>query len=239
MEPNLISSINKFRELFLIRPEIVYLNHGSFGATPIPVFNAYQDWQIQLEKQPVEFLEYRHGNLMGISRSKLSDFLGTSPNNIVYTQNATMAINIVAKSLRLGPGDEVLSTQHEYGAVDRMWRILSKEYGYSYIKQEIKLPIKTKSTLIDNFWSGVTNRTRIVFISHISSPTAIIFPIREIIERSREKGIITIIDGAHAPGQIPLNLNELDPDFYCGSLHKWLFAPKGSGFLYARPSVQE
>lgn len=233
-----MSNAKNLKTLFLLKPGLTYLNHGAFGATPIPVFKAYQDWQIELERQPVEFLERRHSHLMRASRGVLAGYLGTSAENIVYTQNATIALNIVARSLQLGPGDEVLSTHHEYGAIDRMWRFLSSKYGYSYINREIHMPFETKSLTVDDFWRGVTDRTRVICISHITSPTAIVLPVDEIIERARKEGILAVIDGAHAPGQIPLNLDCLDPDFYCGSLHKWLFAPKGSGFLYARPTAQ-
>jgi isopenicillin-N epimerase len=138
----------------------------------------------------------------------------------------------------LGTGDEVLTTNHEYGAIDRTWRFLSKERGFTYINQPIMTPLTTAEKFIEDVWSGVTPHTRVICLSHITSPTAIIFPIKEIVRRAREKGIITVIDGAHVPGQIPLHLDSLGADFYGGNLHKWLCAPKGAGFLYARPEMQ-
>lgn len=233
-----MSNAENLKSLFLLKPGITYLNHGSFGATPLPVFKAYQDWQLELERQPVEFLGRRHNQLMRQSRSVLAKHLGTSAENIVYVQNATIALNMAARSLHLGPGDEVLSTQHEYGAIDRMWNYLAGERGFAYIRQDIPVPWETKMSVADEFWKGVTDRTRVISISHITSPTAQVFPAEEIIARARQKGILTIIDGAHTIGQIPLSLDGLDADFYCGNLHKWLMAPKGSGFLYARPAAQ-
>jgi len=226
----------KLRDYFLLDPNIIYLNHGSFGATPGPVFEEYQRWQLELERGPVEFLSRRHDKLMSNSRAVLGEYLGTDARNLVYVQNVTIALNIVAHSLDLGAGDEVLTTNHEYGAMDRTWRFLSKERGFNYKAQQVDLT--SHGNFVDSFWQGVGENTRVIFMSHITSPTATIFPIEEIIIRAREKGIITVIDGAHVAGQLPLNLDSLGADFYGGNLHKWLCAPKGSGFLYARPKMQ-
>ena len=223
---------------FLLDPKVIFLNHGSFGATPKSVFKEYQRWQRELEKQPVEFLGRRITGLLADARAVLGDYLGTHADNLVYTQNVTISLNIVARSLELGSGDEVLATDHEYGAMDRTWRFLSRERGFRYINQHIEVPITTKEKFVEDFWRGVTANTRVIFMSHITSPTAIIFPVKEIVQRAWEAGIITVIDGAHVAGQIPLHLDSLGADFYGGNLHKWLCAPKGAGFLYARPEVQ-
>ncbi|HJR78797.1 MAG TPA: aminotransferase class V-fold PLP-dependent enzyme [Anaerolineales bacterium] len=230
--------MKSLKKHFLLDPNIVFLNHGSFGATPKPVFREYQRWQLELESQPVEFLGRRIAALMAASRALLGNYLGTHADNLVYTQNVTIALNMIAHSLELGPNDEVLATDHEYGAMDKMWRFLSKERSFRYINYPVKIPLTTEEDFIDCFWQGVTPRTRVIFISHITSSTALILPIQGIVRRAREAGITTVIDGAHAPGQIPLHLDSLDADFYCGNLHKWLCAPKGAGFLYAKPERQ-
>lgn len=232
--------MNSLKKQFLLDPKVIFLNHGSFGATPKPVFREYQRWQREMEKQPVEFLSStrRFARLMADSRAELGNYLGTHQDNLVYTQNVTISLNIVARSLELGTGDEVLSTDHEYGAIDRVWRFLSNERGFRYINQRLSTPIQSEQSFLDEFWKGVTSRTRVIGISHITSSTAIIFPIKEIIRRAREANILTIVDGAHIPGQLPLHLDSLGADFYGGNLHKWLCAPKGAGFLYARPGVQ-
>jgi len=206
---------------FLLNPEIHFLNHGSFGATPKPVFRDYQRWQRELERQPVEFLGRRTTNLMADSRVALGKYLCTHADNLVYTQNVTIALNIVARSLELGPDDEVLTSDHEYGAIDRMWRFLSREHRFKYIHQKISLPLSTTQQFADDLWQGVTPRTRVIFLSHITSPTAILFPVAGVICRAREQNILTVIDGAHAPGQIHLDLDSLGADFYGGNLHKW------------------
>lgn len=220
---------------FLLDPNVIYLNHGSFGATPRPVFDCYQHWQRVLEYQPTEFLGRRAPTLLKESRTALAAYLGTAPENLAYVTNATAGLNIVARGLALGPGDEVLTTDHEYGALDRTWRFLAGKHGFTYRCQPIRVPLTTPETFIDDLWQGVTPNTRVIFLSHITSPTALIFPIEAVCRRAAAQGILTIIDGAHAPGQIPLNLDALGADFYVGNLHKWLCAPKGAAFLYARP----
>lgn len=227
------------RNHFLIDPSIVFLNHGSFGATPKPVFREYQRWQAELEKQPVEFLGRRITALMADSRAILGNYAGTHADNLVYTQNATIALNIIARSLDLKAGDEVLATAHEYGAIDRMWRFLAKVIGFKYINQTTSIPIPSKEKFLEEFWAGVTPHTRVICVSQITSSTAMILPVEGIVTRARDAGILTIVDGAHVPGQIPLHLDSLGADFYAGNLHKWLCAPKGAGFLYARPEAQK
>jgi Selenocysteine lyase len=223
---------------FLLNPEIIFLNHGSFGATPRPVFEAYQSWQRELETQPVEFLGRRAPDLLLNSRTILAKYLQTESNNLAYIPNATTGINIIARSLHLHEGDEVLATNHEYGAIDRIWTFLSEKNGFKYINQPVYTPVSSTGTVIGDLWKGVTQNTRVICISHITSPTALIFPVSEICRKARKAGILTVIDGAHAPGQINLSLVDTEADFYTGNLHKWLCAPKGSAFLYARHEVQ-
>ena len=213
-----------FKELFLLDPEIVFLNHGSFGATPRPVFDAYQNWQRELERQPVEFLGRRFNNLMRDARAALAAYVHADAADLIYAPNATTALNIVARSLRLNPGDEILTTDHEYGALDRTWRFIARKTGAVYRAQPIPVPITTPEDFVARLWAGVTPRTRVVFLSHITSPTALIFPVAEICRRARAAGIISIVDGAHTIGQIPLNLEEIGADFYASNLHKWLFS---------------
>lgn len=224
---------------FLLDPHIRFMNHGSFGACPRPVFAAYQNWQRELERQPVEFLGRRALALLAEARSKLGRYLGCQPENLVYFPNPTTAINMVARSLELSPGDEILTSDHEYGAMDRTWRFICKKTGASYIQQPVPLPLGGQSDFVEAFWQGVTPRTRVIFISHITSPTALIFPVEAICRRAREAGIISIVDGAHAPGQMAVNLEEIGADIYTGACHKWMLSPKGASFLYARPEVQE
>jgi isopenicillin-N epimerase len=227
------------KDLFLLDHNVIFLNHGSFGATPKPVFDVFQAWQRELERQPVEFLGRRATDLMAGSRAALAEYLGTQRDHLVYVTNATVGVNLVARSLHLGPGDEVLSTDHEYGACDRTWRFLAQKCGFTYINQPVPAPVAGRQEFVDQLWQGVTARTKVIFLSHITSPTAMIFPVAEVCRRARAQGILTLVDGAHTPGHISLNLEEIGADFYTGNLHKWLCAPKGTGFLYARPEVKD
>lgn len=226
------------KDLFLLNPHITFLNHGSFGACPRPVFEDYQEWQRRLEAEPVQFMGgavYEH---LQRAREALGAFVGCSGDDLVFVPNPTTAVNTVMRSLKLKPGDEILSTNHEYGALIRAWTHYAEETGARFIQREIPLPITTTEEFIDHFWAGVTERTRVIFISQITSPTALIFPVEELCRRARAEKILSIVDGAHVPGHIPLNISHLDPDVYTGAIHKWLCAPKGCSFLYVRRDLQ-
>lgn len=225
------------REQFLLRPDVVFLNHGSFGACPKPVFEAYQYWLREMEAQPVEFFR-RSTEHLAEARRVLGASVGAHADDLVFVPNATTGLNIVAKSLRLDPGDEILTTDHEYGALDRTWRFYCERWGARYLRARIPVPVESQQQIVDVVWSQVTPRTRVLFLSHITAPTALIMPVEELVRRARAADILTVIDGAHAPGQIPLNMAAIGADFYSGNCHKWMCAPKGSAFLYARREVQ-
>ncbi len=223
---------------FLIDPTIHFLNHGSFGACPKPVFEVYQAWQRRLENQPVLFLGREYNELDRIARQALADYLHTAADNLAFITNATQGVNVIARSLDLQPGDQVLATSHEYGACDYTWEFICKKSGATYLRQPVELPVRSPEAIEEAIWRGVTPATRVIFLSHIASPTALIFPVEAICRRAREAGILTVIDGAHAPGQIELDLESVGADWYLGNCHKWMLCPKGAGFLYARPEVQ-
>jgi len=227
------------KDLFLLDPQVIFLNHGSFGACPRPVFDTYQGWQRKLELQPVQFLGVELDNLLYQSRQELGKYIHANADDIVYIPNATHGVNIIGRSLRLEPGDEVLTTDHEYGACNFAWDYICRKTGAIYRQQPICLPITSPDEIFEQFWQGVTPKTRLIFISHITSPTALTLPVEQICRRAHDAGIITLVDGAHAPGQIPLDLSILQADFYTGNCHKWMLSPKGAGFLYARPDVQD
>lgn len=224
---------------FLLNPEITFLNHGSFGACPKPIFEEYQRFQLELETEPVEFIQKKVVGYLKIAKESLAKFVGCETQDFFFTPNPTVAVNTVMRSLNLQEGDEILTTNHEYGAMDRTFHFFCKKWGAKYIRQEISLPVISKEQILEEFWKGYTSKTKIIFLNQISSCTALIFPVKEICDKARELGLITIIDGAHVPGQIDLNITELNPDFYTGTLHKWMLAPKGSSFLYVKKSFQE
>lgn len=226
------------RELFLLDPEVVFLNHGSFGATPRPVFHVYQQWQRELERQPVKFLNREVRDLLAEARGELADFVGAEPADLLFVPNATFAVNLVARSLALDEGDEVLTTDHEYGACCNVWRYVCGKKGAAYVRQSIPLPVTSADEVVERFWGAVTPRTRVVFLSHITSPTALRLPVEDICARARQAGILTVVDGAHAPGQVALDVAAVGADFYVGNLHKWMMCPKGVGFLHVCPERQ-
>ncbi len=202
------------------------------------MFEAYQAWQRRIEGQPEEYLWRNRDKYLTPVRQALADYLGCEPANLAFVPNATTGINIVARSLKLHPGDEVLASNHEYGAIDRTWRFIAAKTGARYINRDLPPPLNTIEDFVETFWGGVTERTRVICLSHITSPTALIFPVAAICTRARAAGIVTVIDGAHGPGQLDLDLEAIGADFYTGNGHKWLGAPRGTAFLYARPEVQ-
>jgi len=226
---------------FLLRPEVVFLNHGSFGACPRPVFERYQAWQLELERQPVEFMGRRSRELMAEARAALAGYLGADADEVVYFPNVTVALNVVARSLRLEPGDEVLMTDHEYGALERTWQFVCEKVGARTVVAPLPAPLDDPGAVVEALLAGLTERTRVVFLSHITSPTALVLPVGEVAAavRARRPEVLVVVDGAHAPGQVDLDLHGLGVDFYGGNCHKWLSSPKGAGFLYARRDRQE
>jgi isopenicillin-N epimerase len=221
------------RSGFLLDPDVVHLNHGSYGACPEPVLREYQRLQVELERGPTEFFTRRvfrgfwgdddgTGELTA-ARAALASFLGARGDDLVFVPNATSGLNPVIRSLELRPGDEVLTTAHEYGAITRTWDFAG-------------------ATLVvcapEELASRIGPHTRAVSVSHVTSPTAIVLPVVEICAAARARGALAIVDGAHAPGQLPLDLEALGADVYAGNCHKWLCAPKGAGFLWARPEHQ-
>jgi isopenicillin-N epimerase len=223
---------------FLLDKSITFLNHGSFGACPKPVFEEYQRFQLELETEPVDFIQKKLPVYLKEAKKPLAIFIGCNAEDFFFTPNPTFAINTVMRSLKLQPGDEILTTNHEYGAMDRTWNFYCKRSGAKYIRQEISLPVVSKVQMIEEFWKGYTKNTKVIFLNQMSSSTALIFPVKEICDKAQELGLITIIDGAHVPGHIDLNIQELNPNFYTGTLHKWMLAPKGSSFLYVKKEFQ-
>jgi isopenicillin-N epimerase len=216
------------RDLFLLDPDVVYLNHGSFGACPRPVFERYQAWQRELEREPVRFIKHRLPELLAAARAELGAFVGAAADDLTFVPNATAGVNVAARALGLRPGDEVLATTLEYGACDLTWQHVCERAGARYVRAEV-----------ERLFDHVNEHTRAVFVSHVTSGTAQLLPVEEIVARARAGGLTTIVDGAHSVAQLDLDLTTLGADFFAGTCHKWLCAPKGAGFLHVRPEWQE
>jgi isopenicillin-N epimerase len=226
------------KDQFLLEPDVIFLNHGSFGATPKPVMETYQNWQVRLEDQPVRFLGREINELLLDARKILGSYLNGAADDLVFIPNVTHGANIIARSLHLAPGDEVLSTNHEYGACDFAWEFACQKTGSCYIHQPIPLPIHGEEETCEQFLQGVTPRTKVIYLSHITSPTALRLPVKQICQHAKKMNVITVVDAAHSPGQIPVDLLDLGADVVFGNCHKWMLSPKGAGFLYVRREIQ-
>jgi isopenicillin-N epimerase len=212
------------REGFLLDPEVAYFNHGGYGACPVEVFEEYQRRQLELERDPTAFFTRVFEEATYEARAALAAFVGARTEDLVFAANATSALNAVIRSLRIRPNEEILTTKHEYGAILRT---------LGFIRANVVLVEP------DELIANIGIRTRAVVVSHITSPSALVLPIEEICAAARQAGVFTIVDGAHAPGHVPLDIEAMWPDVYAGNCHKWLCAPKGSGFLWVRPEHQD
>jgi isopenicillin-N epimerase len=232
-------SPEELRREFLLDPEIAFLNHGSFGACPRPVFERYQAWQRELEREPVDFLDRRLPDLLDDARATLAGYVGCRPEDLAFVPNATTGVNLAARSLDLRPGDEVLATDLEYGACDLAWEWACRRAGARYVRAAVPLPVRDPREVVDALFAPAGERTRAVFVSHVTSTTGLVLPAAEIVARAHELGLVTVVDGAHAPAQVPVDRTMLGADFYAGNCHKWMCAPKGAGFLHVQPPQQD
>ncbi len=230
--------MKNFKKDFLLRDDITYLNFGSFGACPKPIFENYIYWQYELEKEPVQFLAINAANNLKNSIKALATYINCDEKELVLVTNPSYAVNIIAKSFPLKKGDEILTSQLEYGACEKTWKYYCNKSGAVWKTHTTKLPLTTKEELIEDFFKKVNKKTKLIFLSHITSSTAIELPVNEICKRAKELGIPTFIDGAHAPGQTQLDFTQLQADIYTGACHKWMMTPKGCSFLYVKKEWQ-
>ncbi|MEJ0104134.1 MAG: aminotransferase class V-fold PLP-dependent enzyme [Bacteroidota bacterium] len=230
--------MQNLKQYFLLRDDITFLNFGSYGACVKPVFERYQQYQLELEQEPVQFIAVNGLKYLEASRETLGNYIHCHKDDVVYVTNPSYAVNAVAKSFDLKQGDEILSTDLEYGACDKTWEYYCKKAGARFVRQHIPLPVQSKEEFVKEFFKGLSSKTKLVFLSHITSSTGLRLPAEEICAIAKEKGILTFVDGAHAPGQISLDLQNSPFDFYTGACHKWMMTPKGSSFLYVKKEYQ-
>jgi isopenicillin-N epimerase len=233
------STGRRWKDEWLLPGEVTYLNHGSFGPAPKVVQEARQAWTDRLQRQPMDFFLRQMEPALDAATERLAQFVGADAGDLVFVDNATAGMNIVAASVPLSPGDEVLLTDHEYGAVVRLWRKVCQRSGANLVVQKLPQPLTDSEEVAAEFLKGVTDRTRLIVVSHVTSPTAVILPVADICRAARERRIPICIDGPHALAMLPVNLNGLDCDFYTASCHKWLCAPFGTGFLYVAKRRQQ
>jgi len=227
------------RAFWRLRADTIYLNHGSFGPAPEPVHLNQARWKHELDAQPMDFFVRAYEPSWLTARGALANWIGAQPDELAFVENATAAMNVVADSFPLDADDEVLLTDHEYGAVVRIWERACRRAGAKAPRiVPLPRPFRTTDEVVEAIASQLTPSTKLVVVSHITSPTAVILPVEQIVARLRAAGVAVAIDGPHAPAQVDLDLDTLDCDFYCASCHKWLSAPFGSGFLFVAPRWQ-
>ncbi len=218
---------------------VTFLNHGSFGPSPRVVCEAQNEWRARINRQPMQFFVRDLQDAIEKSAAALADFVGADASDIAFVDNATFGMNAVALTVPLSPGDQILFSDHEYGAVHRIWQHAARKAGAEIVVQKLPCPLTTAEDVTETLLSAVTDKTRLIVVSHVTSPTAVILPVQQICDRAREKGIPVCIDGPHATGMEHINLKRLGCDFYVSSCHKWLSAPFGTGFLYVAKRWQQ
>jgi len=220
-------------------PKVTFLNHGSFGSCPTPVLDAQAAWRDRLESDPVRFLDRELPGLLDTTRTEVGSFIGADPDGIAFVPNATTGVNTVLRSLRFELGDELLTTDHEYNATLNTVREIGRRDGATVVIAAIPFPLRDPAEALAAIDAAITPRTRIALVSHITSPTGIVLPIADIVRELESRGIPTIVDAAHAPGMVPLDVDGLGASYWTGNGHKWLCAPKGASILWVRRDHRE
>jgi isopenicillin-N epimerase len=220
-------------------PAVTFLNHGSFGATPRAVLAAQDAWRAWMEREPVAFFARDLEPALDDARTALGGFLGADPDDLAFVTNATTGINIVARSLRLDPGDEVVLLDHAYPAARNTLQAVADAAGARLVTAPVAVPGATPDAALGAVLAAVGPRTRLVMVDHVTSPTALVLPVAEIVAVLHDRGIETLVDGAHAPGMVEVDLGVIGATYTVGNCHKWMCAPKGSAFLHVRRDRQE
>ncbi len=233
-----IPTPSKFRKHWLLKPGTVFLNHGSFGACPHPILELQTELRRQMEAEPVQFLWRRYEERLEPARRELARFVGARSRDLVFVTNATTGVNAVVRSLKLKRGDELLTTNHDYNACRNVLAQAACQAGARLVVVSVPFPLRSGEEIIEAVLRAVTPRTRLLMLDHVTSATALVLPARQIIRELETRGVDTLVDGAHAPGMLPLNLRDLRPAYYTANLHKWVCAPKGAAFLWAREDKQ-
>lgn len=230
--------MNSFAALWSLDPSVTYLNHGSFGACPTAVLTMQSALRSEMEREPVDFLVAALPARLDAARAHLAEFLGADPADLVFVTNATAGVNAVLRSLDFGPEDELLLTNHTYAACRKTVDFIVRRTGLRIVVAQLPFPCRDEEEIIAAVLQGVSPRTRLALLDHVTSPTALVLPIERLVGELRARGVDTLVDGAHAPGMVPLRLSDLGAAYYTGNAHKWLCAPKGAAFLHVRRDRQ-
>ena len=223
------TSSDRLVSLWRLDPEVLYLNHGSFGACPAAVLRAQSRLRAQMEREPVDFLDGVLAGKLDAARATLARFLGADPADLVLVPNATTAVNAVLRSFALEPGDELLLTTQTYGACRKAADFVAQRAGARLITARVPFPLMSEEEVVAAVLAAVSPRTRLALLDHVTSPTALVLPIERLVGELAARGIDTLVDGAHAPGMVPLDLRRIGAAYYTGNAHKWLCAPTVTG----------
>jgi isopenicillin-N epimerase len=224
---------------WLLDPKIIFLNHGSFGACPRQVLECQGEWRSQIERHPVHFLVRELETHLEAARECLAQFAGANADDLAFMPNATTGINTILRSLKFKPGDELLVTNHEYNATRNALDFAAKIFGARVLVARLPFPFRKRDELMEAVLKQVTSRTRLAVLDHVTSQTGVVMPIQSLVDELNRRGVEVLVDGAHAPGMVPLNLKQLGAAYYTGNCHKWLCAPKGAAFLHVRHDKQK
>jgi isopenicillin-N epimerase len=228
-----------YAALWTLDPAVAHLNHGSFGACPTAILDKQSELRARLEKEPVDFLVRQAPALYAEARAALGGFVGADPDDLAFVPNATAGVNAVVRSLDFAPGDEILTTDHAYGACRKTLDYVASRTGARVVVAPVPFPLHSEEEVVSPVLSLVTSRTRLALLDHVTSPTALVFPIARLVTELAARGVDTLVDGAHALGMLPLHLSRLGAAYYTGNAHKWLCAPKGAAFLHVRRDRQK
>jgi isopenicillin-N epimerase len=227
-----------FSEHWTLDPSVDYLNHGSYGACPREILEKQWQLRLELEREPMDFLSRRWNGLLEAAREEVARFLGARPEDLALVTNATSGVNAVLRGLPLAPGDEILTTDHAYAACRKAAAFVAHRIGARVVTVAVPFPLGDAEALVTRVLDAVTSRTKLALLDHVTSPTALVLPIALLVAALRDRGVETLVDGAHAPGSVPIDLDAIGAGYYTGNAHKWLCAPKGAAFLHVRRDLQ-
>jgi isopenicillin-N epimerase len=229
---------SSWAKFWSLDPTVTFLNHGSYGAVPLPVLEAQKRFREQLEREPLRFFMREFEDLLDAARSQLAAFVGADAAELAFVPNATTGVNSVLRSLSFNASDELLTTNQEYRACRNALDFVAERTGAKVVVANVPFPLESPNQVVEAVMERVSPRTRLALLDHVTSQTGLIFPIQQLVNQLAARGVDTLVDGAHAPGMVPLNLHEIGATYYTGNCHKWLCAPKGAGFLYVRRDKQ-
>ena len=230
---------SKLGRHWVLAPGTVFLNHGSFGACPAPILKRQQELRRLMEAEPVQFLWRNYEQRLEPARASVAEFIAARAKDVVFVNNATSGVNAVLSSYPFRSGDELLTTNHDYNACHNVLVETARRAGVRLVVAQVPFPLRSAEDVLERVLAAVTARTRLAMIDHVTSSTALVFPVARIIRELEARSVDTLVDGAHAPGMVPLNLSKLAPAYYTANLHKWVCAPKGAAFLWVREDKQQ